>query len=88
MYEDINSDDPKNPNFIKTSTNNLIIGVYFKDGTFKLYDHPYRNYAGEIVLNWHMKGDEATPSNGEEVNAPIEAITIVSLDEVKWAWCN
>ena len=88
VYEDINSDDPKNPNIIKKHTNNLIIGVYFKDGTFKLYDHPDRNYAGEIVLNWHMKGDEATPSNGEEVNAPIEAITIVSLDEVEWAWCN
>lgn len=88
VYEDINSDDPKNPNIIKRSTNNLIIGVYFKDGTFKLYDHPDRNYAGQIVLNWHMKGDAATHSNGEEVNAPIEAITIVSLDEVEWAWCN
>ena len=88
VYEDINSDDPKHPNIIKKHTNNLIIGVYFKDGTFKLYDHPDRNAAGQIVLNWHMKGDEATPSNGEEVNAPIEAITIVSLDEVEWAWCN
>ena len=85
MIDDIND----GPVIMKTS-NNFIIGVYFKDGSFKIYNNPPISN-GEIILNWYAKGDPNTPEGLDEseyVNSAIEAITLVSLDESEWAYCN
>lgn len=88
IVTDIN--DSTRNNYISNG-NNIVIGVYFKDDTFKIYSYSGNDYTNSINLTWYNRYDPNIPIDVDEsqcVDAPIKSITIISQDEVNWALCN